>query len=503
MTVSYLPLEVQYKDVMKVLEDMETQERIQHHPHLLQRAPPLELHEYMQETPTGDSSETTPNDGDRITGIVTSMVSESLVLVDRRNLRIFTISPIPPTLNPLTLTRLSVSHNELMDLPGLSLLQNLQELNIERNWFNTLPGDIGKLSKLTTLNASRNFLKPSETSLRLQDLKQLQQFKMLNLLYNQKCGRDHHRSYLQQELPRVEILMTLWTEVGNVPGTYVGSCAAERTATLLRSQLEPLGTVALRKRLVQDFGQVPTDPAMVGRAGVMERLLECYRREGLADDEGISLRKQVYLDGVPVEKTLIDALLVELKRWTNETGLCNKNRERPSIQADNYMILRSPKFDSQQQPKRDEDMPPSRASRRALRKAKKLERYRRIWDLAHEAMMKVDPAFAERCTEIAVTYKFQGSPHRDKQNCGPFYGFAMGDFSEGEGGICVECSARMVAVMNTKNRLGRVDGRYPHWVAPYDERSDRYSLIYYETGNDFVRPGPAVFSFPSKSPVLI
>ena len=30
------------------------------------------------------------------------------------------------------------------------------------------------------------------------------------------------------------------------------------------------------------------------------------------------------------------------------------------------------------------------------------------------------------------------------------------------GGICVKCSARVVAVMNTHNRIGRVDARYPH-----------------------------------------
>lgn len=110
------------------------------------------------------------------------------------------------------------------------------------------------------------------------------------------------------------------------------------------------------------------------------------------------------------------------------------------------------------------------------------------------------------------------------QNCGPFYGFALGDFPSRQGGISVECSARLVAVMNTKNRLGRVgkeknsgfrvecccgaliyytitgtDGRYPHWVNPYDESSERYSLIYYETGNNFIPPGPAVFSIPKRT----
>ena len=411
MTDLTTSLENEYKTVMEALEDMETQERIQYYPNLLQRAPPLEMNDLLKENPT-ESSQMDSKDA-CMDGISMEILSEggSNASIDRRNLRTFSISPIPPSINVLTLTALNVSHNELMDLPGLSLLKNLQVLNIERNWFNTLPADIGLLSKLTTINASRNFLKPNESSMRLVDLKQLEQLKALNLLYNQKCGRESHRAYIQQELPKVEILMTLWTEVGNVPGTYVGSCAAERNATLLRSQLEPLGTVALRKRLVQDFGQVPTDPAKVGRAGVMERLLECYRREGLEDENGVSMRKQVYLDGMPVEKDLIAALLVELKTWTDDTGLRNKNRERPSIQADNYMILRSPKFDDGVKvQEKGETTSSTRASRRAIRKAKKLERYRKIWDLAHEAMVKVDPVFAHRCTEIAVTYKFQGSP---------------------------------------------------------------------------------------------
>ena len=44
----------------------------------------------------------------------------------------------------------------------------------------------------------------------------------------------------------------------------------------------------------------------------------------------------------------------------------------------------------------------------------------------------------------------------------PFYGLALGSFTEGQGGIMVECSARVVAHVNTRNRLGKVDGRYPH-----------------------------------------
>ena len=35
--------------------------------------------------------------------------------------------------------------------------------------------------------------------------------------------------------------------------------------------------------------------------------------------------------------------------------------------------------------------------------------------------------------------------------------------------------------VDTRHRLGKVDGRYPHWVAPYDPGAERYSLIYYQT----------------------
>ena len=116
-----------------------------------------------------------------------------------------------------------------------------------------------------------------------------------------------------------------------------------------------------------------------------------------------------------------------------------------------------------------------------MQAAQKFQRFERIWNLAFEAIKGVDSEFAERFTALAVTHSFQGSPHIDKQNIGPFYGLSVGDFKEGEGGIRVEYNARVVAEMNTKNRLGRVDGRYPHWVAPYAEGSERFSLIFYQT----------------------
>ena len=237
---------------------------------------------------------------------------------------------------------------------------------------------------------------------------------------------------------------------------------------------------------------------------------------------------RVYLDGTPVSSTIITQLLTQLRLWTKQTmpngttsgGAQNKNRERPSIHADNYMILQSPIIQTKHD---DEKQPQQPLSRRAIRKGKKWEKYKHIWKLAMEALQEVDPLFAQRCTEIAVTYGFRGSPHIDKQNCGPFYGLSLGNFVSstnnnnnnnqvgggGGGGICVECSARVVAVMNTHNRLGRVDGRYPHWVDHYNDDKtvattttdettsvERYSLIYYETGTTYIQPGPAIFSIP-------
>ena len=492
-------------EVRKALEELETELRIKHLPSLIERAPPLEADDIKIDVNAND------NTADINTSLVldddqVAVLSEdgSVASLRKRDLRTFTLSMIPSTspsmpMSFLRLTSLDVSNNELMDLPGLATMANLQTLNLERNWFNTLPFEIKTLTKLTTLIASRNFFKPNAASLLLPDLQALTELKCLDLSYNQKCGRQSHFDLIQLALPQVvELKITMWEDVGSVPGSYVGASAAERDARLLRSQLEPWGTVNLRRRLVQDFGQVPTDAAVVDRSGVMQRLLKCYQDEGLMSSKaGHAMRARVHVEGTPVGQKHIDDLLVELRAWTNETRNGDTKRERPSIQAQSYMILRSPTNEEAGAGATPESGI-TRASRRAIRKAKKLEKYRKIWDLAEQALREVDPVFANRCTEIAVTYGFQGSPHIDKQNCGPFYGFALGNFPSGQGGVCVECSARVVAVVNTQNRLGRVDGRYPHWVDQYDEESERYSLIYYETGGTFVKPGVPVFSIPTK-----
>jgi hypothetical protein len=128
-----------------------------------------------------------------------------------------------------------------------------------------------------------------------------------------------------------------------------------------------------------------------------------------------------------------------------------------------------------------------------------MENNQTLWNLALQALQETDPEFASRCSEVAVTYGFIGSPHIDRQNSCPFYGLSLGNFTEGTGCVTVEISARILAEVNTKNRLGKVDGRYPHWVGAYNvEEEDRYSLIYYDTLSKFQVPGPAIFSTPLK-----
>eukprot|EP00232_Nephroselmis_pyriformis_P030893 CAMPEP_0182858816 /NCGR_PEP_ID=MMETSP0034_2-20130328/3905_1 /TAXON_ID=156128 /ORGANISM="Nephroselmis pyriformis, Strain CCMP717" /LENGTH=175 /DNA_ID=CAMNT_0024990301 /DNA_START=55 /DNA_END=579 /DNA_ORIENTATION=- len=152
--------------------------------------------------------------------------------------------------------------------------------------------------------------------------------------------------------------------------------------------------------------------------------------------------------------------------------ICFLVQERPSISAESYMIIRSPT---------DFNAKLGAGSRKAKQAADKFAKYTRLWQLAEEAMRTVDVDFANSFTALAVTHGFKGSPHIDKQNIGPFYGLAIGDFQAGTGGICAEIDARTVGRVDTKNRLGKVDGRFPHWVAPYDEGAERFSLIYYQT----------------------
>jgi len=265
-----------------------------------------------------------------------------------------------------------------------------------------------------------------------------------------------------------------WSEY-NSQGGKIGLCPAVRDPNLLRSQLEPWPTGKLRTRLVEHFGANYAEVDLLPRRCVMRRILENYAK--------IGPRYLVRRMGKLVRADLRASILAELKIWAKRQGNTN---HRPSIAAKSYTIIRTPiEFGSSK-------------SRNAIKAAIKLKKNKDLFDLATAAIQEIDPSF--EFSSLAITEGFTGSPHIDKQNNGPFYGMALGSFPDREGGIRVEARWNTVVEINTKNRLARIDGRYPHWVAPYS--GDRFSLIYYQTTAKYVKPGPAVWPSLTEEEVL-
>ena len=455
--------------IVIALEELEKTARMKFRPHLSDRKEiPMDNHGSMiVSTEITSCGQQQDNEyGENEIG-KSSSDSQYHCDLSEKKLREFTLELLPIQCNPFQcITSLDLSRNELWNLPSLESIPNVEHLNLSRNWFAELPKSICDLTKLKILSVSHNMLRSSRASLLIdhpsendgnkintykssiitKSILQSLDLKEIDLRFNQNCGHQKLKSLIQEELPSVQIKMTI-----NFPcpeGAFVGASAAERDPSLLRSQLEPWSTTALRRRLVADFGDRASSPENFPRADVMKRLLQLYQEE----DEGTNApRTVIQASGTLIDESLREKLLLVLKRWKD--GWVGKNLERTSIRAENYMILTSP-----------ESWVPLGRKKRQKAEAK-LKAHQEIWDLAKTAMASVDDEFASKYSALAVTHNFQGSPHIDRQNIGPFYGLSLGDFDDKTGGIMVECSARVVAHVNTKNRLGKVDGRFSHWVS--------------------------------------
>mmetsp|Transcript_46909 Transcript_46909/g.150790 ORF Transcript_46909/g.150790 Transcript_46909/m.150790 type:complete len:107 (-) Transcript_46909:71-391(-) len=81
---------------------------------------------------------------------------------------------------------------------------------------------------------------------------------------------------------------------------------------------------------------------------------------------------------------------------------------------------------------------------------------------------------------VAATKNYSGSPHIDSSDVRHQFAVSFGKFAQG-GELCVECVSQpnKLWVVNTHNRLARVDGRAVHWVRGFD--GERYSLIFFAT----------------------
>jgi hypothetical protein len=315
------------------------------------------------------------------------------------------------------------------------------------------------------------------------------------------CRNGHKQRVLRHMTKDAQL--EYWRQFNIQNNNVVGTSPAERDATLLRSQLEPWSTGILRLRLASEFGEEHRAMDLLPRGQVMDLLLKHYEARDTTDESAQSdaqssststllrKRKMVRVLGTPVDPALCDELLAELRAWSLRHTVNN----RPSIHASSYMILRSPsEFEQNTTGVLEEDGTP-RLTKKAHIAAKKLQEQQSLWDLAQRAIQSIDPDYAQSFSALAITKSFTGSPHIDKQNKRPFYGLSLGDFDDGTGGVCVEADAFTVVHVNTKSRLGKVDGRYPHWVAPYDSNKERYSLIFYSTSHlqEYCQPGPAHF----------
>jgi hypothetical protein len=302
---------------------------------------------------------------------------------------------------------------------------SLQSIDLSRNSFKSLPPQIFSYSTLTFLDVSRNCLQglPPEIKLiinleklialsnhlRLRqlpanELASLHNLRLLDLRYNRKLKQSALDSLSAVLLPnnsQLEIRCTISSpEEDDSASTKLHAC--DRDATLLQSQLEPLSTPQLVKRLERTFDVSlgkETEQAY-NRDHVMTTLLECYEGHGPRE-----IRKE---KGIPVPTHRLDALLQELNavHWPHTT------RERPKIKAEHYIILQKPGSGME-------------TSVRTKKETAKLIKYEKLFDLAVDTLAEVDPVFAERFTALAVTHNFVGSPHIDTLNVGPFYGLSL------------------------------------------------------------------------------
>lgn len=301
----------------------------------------------------------------------------------------------------MPLQRIDLSRNNLKSIPPqIFTYTTLTLLDVSRNRLQGLPHEIKLLVNLEKLVALSNHLRLRQ--LPVNELASLHKLKLLDLRYNRKLKQSALDSLNEVILPnnsRLEIRCTISSqEEGNVAKRL---SACDRDATLLQSQLEPLSTPQLVKRLERTFGVLlDKDGQAYNRDYVMTTLLECYQTYGSRE-----VRKE---KGIPVPEARLDALLQELNavNWPHTT------RERPKIKAEHYMILQKPGSGVED-------------SVRTKKETAKLNKYKKLFDLAVETLAEVDPVFAERFTALAVTHNFKGSPHIDTLNVGPFYGLSL------------------------------------------------------------------------------
>ena len=225
----------------------------------------------------------------------------------------------------------------------------------------------------------------------------------------------------------------------------------------LQAQLEPLTETQLRDRLV--LLSSAADPVeeqnayrQRGRLGkkmfLKNRLVDVYRSGGAKR----TMRK---VAGEAVALDLCAALLAELKGDVWPTG--PKKKTRKGVDAEAYMVLGQVSSDAA---------------------FKVGSRHTRLWAACMNVLGEGKEAGDWRCTSIALSRGFRGSPHVDSKDSSYQYAISLGEFEGGE--LCVESGAggREIVVVNTKEKLAKVDGRFVHFVKDWTGK-ERFSVIFF------------------------
>jgi hypothetical protein len=234
----------------------------------------------------------------------------------------------------------------------------------------------------------------------------------------------------------------------------------------LHVQLEPLSMSQLRERLTTfgcEFSSLERRAMLAGgrvaKKAELIRLLCKYHCSPIGRE--LSLRRRVFAEGEPVPEMLLLPLLQCLRstQWTPRTR---------NVTAEEYIVV---------------GVPAANAA------PKNTEKYPELWRLTGLLMQTMAPTF--EYSSVAITRNFTGSPHVDMGDRCWQYAVSLGDFNCG-GELCVETGPTEVCVINTHNRLARMDGRFPHWVRSFT--GERFSLIFYRITGPFVAPVQAVYS---------
>lgn len=322
----------------------------------------------------------------------------------------------------------------------------------------------------------------------------------LVLFYNETDVINILKKNINKYYGNFEIRNHVWS---NSPSSTISSSSLQRfelhecelnNMPTLIAQLDPLTETQLKNR-IQLITGLPVDLLAErlaylekGRIGkkiyLKEQLAYCYKNN-------LSERRIRYQNGTSVPSHLCTNLLNILINT-----IWPKKKSRKSVHADSYMVLGQTSVNT-----------PFVVEKR----------YQSLWnaaidilkefslqneDQSEDLIVNNNNSFTAsnalinrfRCTSLAVTRNFIGSPHVDSKDTTYQFAMSLGDFIGGE--LCVESCIKgqeinsnsnnelnseigsEVVIIDTHDRIAKVDGRYCHWVKDWKGK-ERYSVIWF------------------------